>query len=210
MHLINTLVVFNKYWESVNYFQISTDGYSFAYGINIDNEFYFTGNNGVKRRDKYMNLTKQYTQYCNCRTILYNKTSNLIYVADTIQLRILILDRNLSLVGAIDTIGYTPYGLAVYDDKLYVGTVSGSILVIQGGIIIKNVTTPCGSIAKLLIDDYGYMLILCQSPSYVYLFHANGTDLNNGITTAYNPLELNFDAEGRLVLTSSGEINIYY
>ena len=157
-----------------------------------------------------MNLTKQYTQYCNCRGILYNKTNNLIYVADIIQLRILILDRNLSFVNAIDTIGYTPYGLAIYDDKLYVGTTSGSILVIQDGIIIKNFITTCGSIAKLLIDGYGYMLVLCQSPSYVYLFHTNGTDLKNGITTSYNPLELNFDSEGRLVITSSGEINIYY
>jgi hypothetical protein len=210
MHYINTLVVFNKYWENINYFQISTDMYSFAYGINIDNEFYFSGNNGIKKRDKYMNLTKQYIQYCNCRAIVYNKTNNLIYVADTVQLRILILDRNLSFVSAINTTGYTPYGLAVYDDKLYVGTVSGSILVIQGGIIVKNFTTPCVTMSKISIDDYCYMLLLCQSPAYVYLFHTNGTDLKNGITASGYVRELNFDLERRLVITSDGDMKIYY
>ncbi len=184
--------------------------YSFAYAINIDNEFYFTGNGGVRKRDKYMNLTKEYSQYCNCRAILYNKTSDLIYVADIIQLRILILNRNLTVVSTISTTGYTPIGLAVYDNKLYVGTVSGSILVFQDGIIIKNFTTPCTSISKISIDEYGYMLVLCASPSYVYLFHTNGTYLNSGITTSGSPGELNFDSEGRLIITSNGDINIYY
>ena len=78
--------------------------------------------------------------------------------------------RNNSFAFAIE-IGYQPFALAEYGDKLFVGTRNGTILVIQNKIVISTFSTNCNSrVTSLLIDNYGHMMITCFSPKAVYIY----------------------------------------
>jgi hypothetical protein len=92
--------------------------------------------------------------------IYYNKSSELIYVGTLRTEKIDIFNCNLELVGIIRTPGNNPYTIAEYDNKLFVGTYGGNILVIENGIITQNFTTVCSNIYSIMLDSYGYMLVV--------------------------------------------------
>jgi hypothetical protein len=203
------IVMFDEYWQYKNDVKI----YAYlAHAITIDKELYIIGNGNIQKRDQNLNLIKQYNspgvQYY--RGIYYNKTNDLIYAGTEGKQGIDIINRDLTLVGNISTTGYSPFSIAEYDNKMYVGTIEGSILVIENGIIIRNFTTICGMISSILIDTYGNMLVLSLYGNLVYLYHTNGTNLGKTISTPGSPSFINFDSKGRLIITSFSDIKIYY
>ncbi len=207
----NLVMVFDdENWEYQK--NISFLGYSLTYAIEIENELFLTGDNAVYKTDKSLNvINTSYnagSHYCG---IYFNKTSDLIYVADfTINYNIVVFNRNLTFIEKVK-VGYKPYALADYDDKLFVGTMNGTILVIQNKTVINIYITLCYStITSLLIDNEGYMIVTCVSPNAAYIYHTNGTYTGKKITTYGNPQFINFDTKGRLIISSYGQININY
>jgi DNA-binding beta-propeller fold protein YncE len=203
-------LVFDENWEYQK--NISFANNSLAYAIEIENELYITGNHAVYKTDKSLNIINAFynTGLSTYRGIYYNKTSDLIYVADfTTYYCISVFNRNLTFIESIN-IGYKPYGLADYDEKLFVGTMNGTILVIQNKIVIKTFSTICNAISSLLIDNDGYMIIACYSPNAAYIYHTNGTNTGKQIKTGGVPMFINFDSKGRLIISSTSRINIYY
>jgi hypothetical protein len=93
---------------------------------------------------------------------------------------------------------------------MFVGTIEGIILVMENDVIIRNFTTVCGFISSMMIDTYGNMLVLSFSNSFVYLYHTNGSNLGNSVSTSAHPTFMNFDLNGRLVITSWSDFEIYY
>jgi hypothetical protein len=202
------VVMFDEYWQ----YKTSVLIGKFAYAIKIDKTLYITGNENIQKRDQNLNLIKQFNKTgVTYRGIYFNKTNDLIYVGiSAANQTIDIFDRNLTLIGNINTRGYNPYSIAEYDRKMYVGTLEGSILVIENGAIIHSFTTVCLSISSIMIDSYGYMLVLSRYSNFVYLYHTNGTNLGKEISTLNESWFINFDSNGRLIKTSKYEINIYY
>jgi hypothetical protein len=202
-------LVFDENWEYQKNISFVND--SLAYAIEIENEIYLTGDHAVYKTDKSLNIINAfYNNGSEYRGIYYNKTSDLIYVADfTIFYCISVFNRNLTLIESIN-IGNKPYGLADYDDKLFVGTMNGTILVIQNKIVINTYSTICNYITSLLVDNDGYIIIACVSPQSAYIYHTNGTNTGKKITTYGNPQFINFDSKGRLIISSTGQFNIYY
>jgi hypothetical protein len=201
------VVMFDEYWQYKNDVTIP----SLAHAITIDKQLYITGNGNIQNRDKNLNLIKQFNNAgVIYRGIYYNKTNDLIYVGTQENQRIDIFNRYLTLIGNINIPGYRPYSIAEYDNKMFVGTMEGSILVIENGVIIRNLTTVCGFIPSIMIDTYGNLLILSHSKSSVYLYHKNGSNFGTVISTSSSPWFINFDSKGRLIITSEKDIKIYY
>ncbi len=207
-HLNGKVVMFDEYWQYKNNVKIT----NFAHAITIDRELYITGNRNIQKRDQTLNLIKQLNnpgvQFY--RGIYYNKTNDLIYAGTQNLQRIDVINRDLTLIGIISTPGYGPQSIAEYDNKMYVGTVESTILVIENGVIIRSFTTVCSFITAILIDVYGNMLISSRTNSAVYLYHTNGTYLGKTMSTSSFPMFIDFDSKGRLIITSQYDIKIYY
>jgi DNA-binding beta-propeller fold protein YncE len=205
----NSVLVFNEKWEYQK--NISFANNSLAYAIEIENELFFTGDNAVYKTDKSLNIINAFynTGVSIFRGIYHNKTSDLIYVADFTTFNcISVFNRNLTFIEKIN-VGYKPHALTDYDEKLFVGTMNGTILVIQNKTVINIYNTPCNStITSLLIDTEGYMIVTCVSPNASFIYHTNGTNTGKKITTYGNPQFINFDTKGRLIISSYGQLNI--
>jgi hypothetical protein len=204
----NLVLVFNENWEYQK--NISFIGNSLAYAIEVGNELFLTGADAVYKTDKSLNVINAfYNNGSEYRGIYYNKISDLIYVADKNASSLWIFNRSLALIETI-YIGYQPFALAEYGDKLFVGTVNYTILVIQNKIVIKTFSTICNSTTSLLIDNDGYMMITCSSPSVDFIYQTNETYTGKNITTYDVPFFINFDTKGRLIISAATQIDIYY
>jgi hypothetical protein len=74
-------LVYDENWEYQK--NISFANNSLAYAIEIENELYLTGDESVYKTDKSLNIINaSYNNGSAYRGIYYNKTSDLIYVAD--------------------------------------------------------------------------------------------------------------------------------
>jgi hypothetical protein len=206
-HLNQKVVMFNKYWEYQSALQIA----SFAYAISIDKELYILGNGIIHKRDKHLNLINVFNNAAvNYRGIYYNKSSDLIYIGTEASKSINIFNRNLTLLGNINTPGYTPYAFAEYNNEIFAGTKESIVLVFKNNVMIRSFNTVCGLISSIFIDSYGFILLLGFNSGYVYLYHTNGTYIIQGISTSISPFFMNFDSKGRLIITSNNDIKIYY
>jgi hypothetical protein len=206
----NLVLVYDENWEYQK--NISFANNSLAYAIEIENELYLTGDDALYITDKSLNIINAfYNNGSGYRGIYYNKTSDLIYVAEQNFCSISIFNRSLELIEKID-IGYKPFALAEYGNKLFVGTRNGTVLVIYNKTVINTYITNCNFITSLLIDNDGYIIIACNSPNAAYIYHTNGTNTgkNIGTTTSVVPFYINFDTKGRLIISSSSQIDIYY
>ena len=88
---------------------------------------------------------------------------------------------------------------------------SGNIYFYQNNVIIRTITTLCGSsVSSILFDYFDHMIVLCKSD--IYLYHTNGTytGIHKLINVCTGSVYINFDSKNRLVVTCSGEINLYY
>jgi hypothetical protein len=202
------IVMFDEYWQYKNDLKIT----NFAHAITIVKEIYISGEGKIQKRDQNLNLIKEFynSGVQSYRGIYYNKTNDLIYVGTVGKQRIDVFNRDLTLVGIISTPGYGPFSIAEYDNKMFVASTEGSILVIENGVIIRSFTTVCGFITSIMIDTYGNMLVLSVANSLVFLYHANGSNLGTPISTSRSPLFINFDSNGRFIITSQYDIKIYY
>ena len=201
-------MVYDENWEYQK--NISFANNSLAYAIEIENELYLTGDESVYKTDKSLNIINaSYNNGSAYRGIYYNKTSDLIYVAAQNLSSIFIFNRSIALIEKIG-IGYKPFALAEYGNKLFVGTKNGTILVIYNKTVINTYISICSSINSLLIDNDGYIIIACNSPNAAYIYHINGTYTGNKITTSVAPYFVNFDTKGRLIISSNTQIDIYY
>ncbi len=74
-------MVFNENWEYQK--NISFIGNCLTYAIEVGNELFLTGDHAVYKTDKSLNIINAfYINGTGYRGIYYNKTSDLIYVAE--------------------------------------------------------------------------------------------------------------------------------
>jgi hypothetical protein len=158
----NNFVLYNRNWTYLTYKTMSIyNPYSIQY---INNEYFITGNNGIYRTDKYLNLVNSYIKAGAVYTsTYYNSTSDILYVARAGSNWIDLFYRNLTFISSI-SLTNQPWALTEKNGKLYVGLNGGVISVIENNLIVKTITTLCtGDIISILIDsnDFAGLTICC-------------------------------------------------
>jgi hypothetical protein len=202
------ILIFNEKWV----YQKSVSLAKSTYAIEVETELFVTADGVFYKTDRNLNVMKMFnSSISKYRGLYYNKTADLIYVADyTVYYKIDVFDGNLTFVKSISTYGYKAHALAVLNDYMYIGTMNGTILVIKDNKMVNIFSSVCGAITSLLLDNHGYMVILCQSPYYAYVYQTDGTDTGIGLKTLGAPRFINFDMNGRLIIVSKFHTNIYF
>ena len=110
--------------------------------------------------------------------IYFNQSNGMINAANTFNYRIDIFNKNLSIMDSISTT-FQPYFIAQYNDMMAVSKNSntGNFNFLKNNISTSNKPTSCRSdrISSMLFDNYDHMIVLCYNPSYIYVYHTNGT-----------------------------------
>jgi hypothetical protein len=176
----------------------------------IDNDIYVAADNNVFKTDKNLTVVNSINFHANhFRGIYHDQSTDSIYVAAYNSELIFIFNRDLALLQTLSTSGNRPLALAGYQNKIYVGTMNHTILVLQNNIIASSLNTVCEIISSLLIDDYGTMLVLCRSPIMLYFYNVNGTMIGSSPVSG-DVTYMNFDSKGRFIINSFYQFNIYY
>ena len=116
------------------------------------------------------------------------------------------------MLDSISTGSCIPFGLNEYKNELFVGTMTGQILVIQNKTITKVYNTLCSGdrTTSFLFDNNGYMSVQCAGGTASHIYHINGTYMNISLPTATSNFGMKIDSKGRLIATSANELNIFY
>jgi hypothetical protein len=121
---------------------------------------------------------------------------------------------NLTFNRLFSVASYNPYSVSEYNNKLYIGTLNGKILVIQNE-AIKNISSIFSgmvfpSVNSIWFDEYGYIAAICNDPiNRLNFYYQNGTSHGGYLSTLAFPRYIGFDAKGRFVLISVNNICIY-
>ncbi len=204
----DSIVRFNENWEYLS-------NKTFVKGCFIklvENEFFISAGSGIIKTDKDLNIIKTFSSGIAYRGLYYNETSKKFFVVGWGAYKIEIFDLNLTLLDSISTGSNDPFGLNGYKNELFVGTMTGNILVIQNKTITKVYNTLCSSdrINSFLFDNNGYMSIQCFIGTASHIYHINGSYMNISLSTATLNFGMKIDSKGRLILTSATELNIFY
>ena len=204
----NKIIIFDENWRYLTYKIFSGS----VYMITVNNNLYISGDNNVYKTDKYLNIITRYNYIAYFRGLYYNSSSNIIYVAGYTKCKIYVFDLNLSLVDTIATSTHQPYSLEGYRKYIFAGTMSGQLLVIENKVIVKMYPVCSGTQpTAIIVDQYGYMAFCCYHTSATYLYYtANVSYTNMSLTYSVNPYFINFDSNGRFVVISPKQIDIYY
>jgi hypothetical protein len=188
-----------------------------AYMITIGSSIYMTGNTYIWKLYKDLNILIQYNSTGstspNFRGIYYNSSNGFIYVAPVNLKEIQVFDLNLIFNHNISISSCKPFSISEYNNKMFVGTSNGTILVIQNEMII-NQFNGCNMITIklnfILFDQYGYMATICSDPTNkLYFYDTDGTYTGTFLSTPVNPRYIGFDTKGRFVVISFNQISIY-
>ena len=211
------VLIFNQNW---NYLTFKFISYYLEYSMVINNYLYLTAYSfGIFKTDKYLNIIGNYvSDYFE--GMYYNSSSNSIFVASYYDNRIVELTLDLSFISSIDTNYYMPFSINGANNKLYVGTFEGDILVLINR-KISQVYLGCKSIgsyftaSSILFDNYGNVGVNCYSSydNYFAVFFINGTFTGNKLLTPVTNSEspdVKFDSLNRLIAISSKQISIFY
>ena len=185
----------------------------------INNYLYLTAYRfGIFKTDKYLNIIGNYvSDYFE--GMYYNSSSNSIFVASYYDKKIVEFTKDLLLLSSFSTANYMPASINGINDKLYVGTLDGVILVLINR-IISQVYLGCDSISyyysatSIFFDNYGNIGVDCDSvyDHYFAVFFINGTFTGNKLMTPVNnsySSDVKFDSLNRLIAVSEKQISIF-
>jgi hypothetical protein len=216
-HGTNIVYTLNDDWLYVSYksFLFASPKIFPTYMIIIGSTLYVTDDSNLWKIDKNLNILIQYTSIVsvpNYRGIYHKSSNGFIYVAPSSLTEIQVFHLNLTNSHKISVAPYNPFSISEYNNKMYVGTTSGTILVMQNEIII-NEFNGCNmanaALTSILFDQYGYMATSCDLRNKLYLYTQNGTYTGTSLSTPALPRYIGFDTKGRFVLISFNQISIY-
>ena len=207
----NKIYILNEDWSYVSFKTFTWPTYMISVGTNL----YMTGPENVWKLDKNLNILIEYnsTGLVWHRGIYYNSTNILLYVAPCVLTVIHVLNLNLTFSHSFSISTYSPWSINGYNNKMYVGTGTGIVLVVQNEIIVNQFNGCGGNIVLLysiLFDEYGYLATSCDNPvNKLFLFFQNGTYTGKTINTLIRPWYIGFDSKGHFILILLNQIKIY-
>ncbi len=205
--------ILNDDWSFVSYKKFNYP----ACMITIGSSIYMTGQSNIWKLDEDLNILIQYNSTngtsSKYRGISYNSKTGFIFVAPISLTEIQVFDLNLQYSHNISVSPYKPYFIIEYNNKIYVGTRNGTIIVIQNEVII-NQFDGCNEanvqLSFIFFDQYGYMARICsESTNKLFFYNSNGTYTGTSLSTPVNPRCIGFDTKGRFFLISHYQIIIY-
>ena len=118
-----------------------------------------------------------------------------------------IFDLNLNLITTVSFPGQGPYGVVVYNSKIYTAIYgSNNVHVISNGVIESTYTTQCNALVRISVDSLGYFS-LSFGDGYVYLQDSNMQFTNKSI--AFSAVDSRLDTNDRLTVLGGNTITIY-
>ena len=204
----NTLNLFNIDWVFIKRFAVATPRDirivgNYIYLLTLDNGFY--------KFDMDMNIISHInTTSCQYRFV-FVPVCNCFYLSNFCQEQLDMFDLDLNYVGLIPLIGYLFLGINYYDQVLYVGTRTNSILIIQNNTIskiIENVCSVVNSLSSICIDYESNFAVFCNSEKKLFIFDKYGNKMNKSIDILNSPNFIRFDGLGRMVIGYTGVISI--
>ena len=204
----NRIVIYDENWQYLTFKNLTYP----AYMITVNNSLYIAAKNFIYKTDKYLNITKQYNSTsAGYHGLYYNSSSNTIYVASYLKYLIDVFDLNLNLVDSINISTYQPWSIQGYKNYIYVGTSTGHLIVIENKVIIQTVTVcNVAQLTSIQIDNFGYMALSCYNDNKAYLYYSSNVSYTGmSLTYSVNPYLTNFDSNGRFIVTSTSQIDIY-
>jgi hypothetical protein len=205
------IFVFKEDW---NYVSEKSSFTSVRYMFPVENFFYITGQSNVWKTDQELNILLQYNYSTTSpayRGLFCNLANSLIYVVPYSLQEIHIFNLSLTLNDTISIAPYYPWSINGYDNRLYVGTSNGTMLVIVNKQIIQEFNSCNGQsniVYSILFDIYYNMASSCSNRQ-LYLYDSNGRYLNKRITTLEYPLSIGYDTKSKLVIVSNTQIFLY-
>ena len=206
----NKIFIFNESWSYVT----SEYFYRPAYFTTIGNSLYATGEQNIWKLDSNLNILIQYNAIGTSplyRGIYFNSTNDFIYVAAYYFYAINVFNLNIDLSYKISTLAYSPFSITAFNNQLYVGTDTGTILVIENK-VIKDTFTGCNGnsvlLTYILFDSCGLMATSCYT-NQSSLYDLNGRYLKTIYPTLAYPTYIGYDSKGHFIRISKSEMNIY-
>ena len=207
------VVIFDQYWNYQSYKSLPLSN-SFAL-VYVNDYFYIASDLYFYKTDTNFTLVASYNSGSTYRGLYYDSSTSLFYVCRTTSYQIHVFTTSLSLKTTISLGTYEPHGIQKFNRNFYVSTLNYNIvIVLQNNLIIKYyyISSLCSNIglSALYIDLNGYMSITCQYQSYLILYDYNGNYMNQYMSIASGTTYSNIDSKGRFIVTSYGQIAIYY
>ena len=205
------IVLFDQYWQFISYVVVND---TLNYLVIAENQLFLSAENGIYKINRNGEIVKASPKSgAIYKGIYFNSTNSLLYVGTYSSNKIQVFNQNLTFLRTIRTGSYIPYSLNAYGDTLFAGTTTGEILLFKNELIQKVFNNTCSTktlITSIAIDKYGFMAVTCFFDSLIHLYHVNGSYMNIEIHTAYHPENIAIDSNGRLIINSISEFDIYY
>ena len=209
------IITFNEKWKYVKYNEFRNP----AQMITIGNELFITGQVNIFKTDKDLNIIQQYnaTNVHNYlpsfRGIYYNSKNSTIYVVAYEAMMIYEFTLDFEIVDSFATSKHYPWSIHEYDNQLFVGTYSGTILVIVNKSVIRtfNACDGCynSMVTSMIFNKKGFIYVTSSSLNAILLYNSNGSYIGTRMRTPSFPYFTGYDAKGRLVIISVFQITIY-
>ena len=161
-YYISDYIAFKIYMFDDNWTFIASKSYnSPLYMITVDSNLYISSDTNVYKTDEILNLVSQYNAsgLVYYRGLYLDSSRGVIYIVANHLGVIQIFDLNLLMNDSISIpYPYIAYSITGYNNQIYVGTESGTILVLVNKIITStfNACNRYGLvIASIVFDQYG-------------------------------------------------------
>ena len=175
--------------------------------------FYITSSAYLTKTDLNFGIISQYSGRGGYWGIYFDNFNSLFYVVSYENTCIDVFDTNITYQNSISLTGYPrPFSINQFNGKLYVGISNTSqVLVLQNN-AISNVYTisSCLGIYSIYFGNNGYVATPCYLNNIATISNLNGVSENLTISTGIYPTLVTVDSEGRLVVISVNQIDIYY
>ena len=126
-NLFGQIYMFENNWNYV----ANKTSFLLAYSVvKVGSNLYITSNTNFWKTDLQLNIINQLNVYSAVYSIYYNWAENLLYTTLIFQKLIRYYDLNLTLIGKFSLYPHIPWSINGYNNKLFVGTIHGNVLVI--------------------------------------------------------------------------------
>lgn len=143
------------------------------------------------------------------RGIFIDKYKNLVYVTDK-TINVIFVYQKFTLVNKIfiEIVNSHIYSIATYDEMIYIGTTTNTIIMYKNNKLVGNIINVCDvstTIYGMYVDDYGNLLVSCNDDKQIQLYNAkDGSNTGKSILTPEKPYRLNVDISGKILASFDG------
>ena len=204
------VIEFHQNWTFSQAYTLSTlYTYSLKYVLGF---FYTASAQYFTKTGSNFGIISQHSGRGGYWGIYYDNNTSLFYVVSYANTCIDVFDTNTSFLNTISLTGYpNPYSINQLNGELYVGiSSSAQVLVLQNN-TISNVLTinSCLGVYSIYFANNGYMLTACFSNNIATISNLSGVSQNISISTSMYPTVATVDSQGRLIVISVNQVDIY-